>query len=98
MLKLALIGKVIDWLNHTRDTLDINISNWTTIESKFITHFHVKTQTVDHLWFLSKLKHEDKETPADLMLEVSKLINNVGSKAGPFQIPDQDNYTKDDVK
>ena len=31
------------------------------------------------------------------MLEVSKLNNNVGSTAAPFQIPDQANYTKDDV-
>ena len=31
------------------------------------------------------------------MLEVSKLINNVGSTAAPFLIPDQANYTKDDV-
>ena len=32
-----------------------------------------------------------------LMLEVSKLIHNVGSTAAPFMIPDQANYTKDDV-
>ena len=30
-------------------------------------------------------------------MEISKLINNVGSTAAPFQIPDQDNYTKDSV-
>ena len=32
---------------------------------------------------------------ADLMLEVSKLINNFTSTAAPFPIPDQDAYTKD---
>ena len=31
------------------------------------------------------------------MLEASKLINNVGATAAPFQVPDQDNYTKDEV-
>ena len=32
---------------------------------------------VDNVWDFSKLKHKDKDTPADLILEVSKLINNV---------------------
>ena len=57
----------------------------------------LKTQTVNNVWDLSKLVHEGKDTPAKLILEVSKLINNVGSTEGPFQIPDQDNYFMDDV-
>ena len=60
-------------------------------------HFKVKTQTVNNVWDLSKLVHEGKDTPAKLILEVSKLINNLGSTEGPFQIPDQDNYFMDDV-
>ena len=32
------------------------------------------------------------------MLEVSKLINNVGATAAPFLIPNQDECTKDDLK
>ena len=49
------------------------------------------------MWDMSKLKHEGRDTPAKLLLEVSKLINNIGATAAPFLIPDQDNYTKDDV-
>ena len=57
--KLALRGKAIDWFNHTRDTLDVNISTWTNIEPEFITHFNVKTSPIDNVWDFSKLKHED---------------------------------------
>ena len=95
--KLALRGLAIDWLNHTRDTVDVHISKWTNTEPEFITYFNVKTQTVDNIWDFSKLTHEGKDSPAKLMLEVSKLINNVGSTAAPLLIPDQANYTKEDV-
>ena len=93
----VLRGEAIDWLKHIRDTLGVNISTWTNIELEFITHYNIKTQTVDNVWDLSKLKHEGRDTPAKLMLEVSKVINNVGATAAPFIIPDQANYTKDDV-
>ena len=95
--KLALRGLAIDWLNHTKDTLDVDISKWTNIEPEFITYFNIKTQTVDNVWDFSKVTHEGKDTPAKLMIEVSKLINNVASTATPFLIPDQANYTKEDV-
>ena len=95
--KLALRGLAIDWLNHTKDTLDVDVSKWTNIEPEFITYFNIKTQTVDNVWDFSKVAHEGKDTPAKLMIEVSKLINNVASTAAPFLIPDQDNYTKDEV-
>ena len=91
--RLALRGEAIDWLNHTRYMMGVNISTWTNIELEFKSHFNIKTQTVDNVWDLSKLKHEGRDTPAKLMLEVSKLINNVGATAAPFLIPDQDNYT-----
>ena len=42
-------------------------------------------------------KHEGKNAPADLMLEVSKLFNNVGSTATPFTIWVQAMYTNDEV-
>ena len=35
------------------------------------------------------LKLHGKDTPAKLMIEVSKLINNVASTATPFLIPDR---------
>ena len=44
------------------------------------------------------MKHENKDMPVDLWLEVSKLTTNVGSTAAPFRILDQDSYTKDDAK
>ena len=68
--------------------LGINISTWTNIEPEFITHFNIKTQKVDNVWDLSNLVHEGKDSPAKIMLEVSKLITNIGSTAAPFQIPD----------
>ena len=67
--KLALRGLAIDWLNHIRDMLGIDISTWTNIEPEFIAYFNVKTQTVDNIWDFSKLIHEGKESPAKLMLE-----------------------------
>ena len=71
--KLVLRGKEIDCLNPIQDTLDIDISTWTIIEPEFVVHFNFKTNTVASVWDFRKLKHEDKETPADLMLEVAKL-------------------------
>ena len=43
------------------------------------------------------MQHEAKDISVDLILKVSKLINNVSSTAASFLIPDQDAYTKDDV-
>ena len=45
--KLALRGLAIDWINHTRDTLDVDISKWTNIEPEFIAYFNIKPQTVE---------------------------------------------------
>ena len=44
------------------------------------------------------LKHQDKDTPADLMLKVSKLVNNVGSTVTLFPIQAQATYTNEEVK
>ena len=67
---------------------------WTNNKPEFILHFSIKMNTVNNVWDFSKLKHEDKDTPADLMLEVLKLINNVSSTAKP----NQDTHIKDNVK
>ena len=85
--------------SHLEDlqTQDVDILKWTNIEPEFIACFNIKTQAVDNVWDFSKVAHEGKDTPAKLMIEVSKLINNVASTAAPFLIPDQANYTKDDV-
>jgi hypothetical protein len=40
---------------------------------------------VDDIWDFSKLKHEERDDPADLKLEVSKLINNVSMTAPDFR-------------
>ena len=95
--RLALRGPAIDWLNFIKDTLGVNIANWSDIEPEFIAYYNITVQTVDNVWDMSKLKHEGRDTPAKLMLEVSKLINNVGATAAPFLIPDQAAYTKDEV-
>ena len=61
-------------------------------------HFNVKTSTVDNVWELSELKHEEKHNSADLMLEVSKLINIAGATAMPFTIRVQEKYTEAEVR
>jgi hypothetical protein len=75
--KLALGGKAIDWLNYIKDTERVNITLWSTIEPHFKSHYDIQVQTVDNVWDFSKLKHKEQDDPADLKLEVSKLINNV---------------------
>ena len=52
---------------------------------------------VNIVWDFSILKHEDKDATADLMLEVSKLINKVGSTASPFTIIVQATCTNAEV-
>ena len=68
-LKLAISSNAIDWLNHIRDILDEDISTWTNIESEFIKHCNVKTSTLDNLWDLTKLKHDEKDNPSGWMIE-----------------------------
>ena len=78
--------------------LDVDISTWTDIQPEFIMHCNVNNSLFNNVWDFSKLKHEDKKTQADLILEVSKLINNVGTTATPFTIPAQATYTNAEVK
>jgi hypothetical protein len=47
---------------------------------------------VNNVWDLSKLKHEERDDPADLQLEVSKLINNVSSRAPDYQFEIKEAY------
>ncbi len=96
--KLALRGKAIDWLNYIKDTERVDITLWTTIEPHFKSHYDIQVQTVDNVWDLSKLKHEERDDPADLKLEVSKLINNVSSTAPDFVIEIKNAFTFDEVQ
>jgi hypothetical protein len=96
--KLALRGKAIDWLNFIKDTERVDVTLWSTIEPLFKSHYDILVQTVDNVWDLSKLKHEERDDPADLKLEVSKLINNVSSTAPDFEIEIKQNFTLDEVK
>ena len=96
--KLALRGKAIDWLNFIKDTERVDVTLWSTIEPLFKSHYDIQVQTVDNVWDLSKLKHEERDDPADLKLEVSKLINNVSSTAPDFVIEIKQNFTLDEVK
>jgi hypothetical protein len=84
--KLALRGKAIDWLKYMKDTERVNVTLWSKIEPHFKSHFDIQVQTVDNVWDFSKLKHEERNDPADLKLKVSKLINNVSSTAPDFII------------
>lgn len=52
---------------------------------------------MDNVWDLTKLKHEEKDRPSDLMLEVSKLMNNVEPMAKPFPIILKDTYIEKEV-
>ena len=96
--KLALRGKAIDWLNYIRDTELINVTLWSAIEPHFKIHYDIQIQTVDNVWDFSKLKHEDKDDPADLKLEVSKLINNVASTAPDYLYEIKAQYTFAEVQ
>ena len=96
--KLALRGKAIDWLNYIRDTEQVDITLWSKIEPHFKSHYDIQVQTVDNVWDFSKLKHEERDDPADLKLEVSKLINNVSSTAPDFRIEIKDEFTFDEVE
>ncbi len=46
----------------------------------------------------SKLKHEERDDPANLKLEVSKLINNVSSTAPDFVIEIKEEFTFEEVQ
>ena len=47
---------------------------------------------------VSKLKHDERDDPADLKLEVSKLINNVSSTAPDFIFDIKQQYTFEEVQ
>jgi hypothetical protein len=53
---------------------------------------------VDNAWDLSKSKHEERDDPADLKLEVSKLTNNVSSTAPDYLFEIKEEYTFDEVQ
>jgi hypothetical protein len=76
----------IDWLDYIKDTERVNVTLWSTIEPHFKSHYNIQVQTVDNVWDFSNLKHEERDDPADLKLEVSKLISNVSSTAPDFII------------
>ena len=84
--KLALRGKAIDWLNYIKDIERVDITLWSTIESHFKSHYDIQVQTVDNVSDFSKLKHEEQDDPANLKLDVSKLVNNISSTAPEEQI------------
>jgi outer membrane lipoprotein-sorting protein len=56
-----------------------------TFEKHFIKHYGIEIQTVDNVWNFLKLKLYEKDNPYELELKVTKLINNVGISAIPFQ-------------
>jgi hypothetical protein len=96
--KLALRGKAIDWLNYIKDTERVDVTLWSTIEPHFKSHYDIQVQTVDNLWDFSKLKHEERDDPANLKLEVSKLINKVSSTAPDFIIEIKEQFMFEEVQ
>jgi hypothetical protein len=53
---------------------------------------------VDNVWDFLKLKHKERDNPANLKLEVSKLINNVSSSAPDFIFEIKQQYTFEEVQ
>ncbi len=66
--KLALRGKAIDWLNYIKDTEQVNITLWSTIEPHFKSHYDIQVQTVDNVWDFSKLKLKNETIQLTLNL------------------------------
>ena len=81
-----------------KDTERIDVTLWSTIEPHFKTHYDIQVQKVDNVWDFSKLRHEERDDPADLKLEVSKLINNVSSTAPDYLFQIREQYTLDQVQ
>ncbi len=84
--KSAWRGGAMDWLNYIKDTGEVNITLWSSIEPHFKTHYNIKIQTLDNEMDFSKLKHKECDDPANLKLEVSKLINNVSFTALDYNL------------
>jgi hypothetical protein len=76
----------------------LNVTLWSTIEPHFKSHYDIQVQTVDNIWDFSKLKHEERDDPANLKLEVSKLTNNVSSTAPDFVIEIKEEFTFEEVQ
>jgi hypothetical protein len=53
---------------------------------------------VNNIWDFSKLKHKEPGDPANLKLEVSKLINNVCSTAPIYNLEIKAAYTYQEVQ
>jgi hypothetical protein len=96
--KLALRGNAIYWLNYIKDTEQIDILLWSRIEPQFKLHFDIQIQTTNNMWDFSKLKHKERDDPADLKLKVSKLINNDSSTAPDFGLEIKEAYTFAEVQ
>ncbi len=90
--KLALRGKAF------AGSTTLKTLKGSTIEPHLKSHYDIQVQTVDNVWDFSKLKHEERDNPADLKLEVSKLINNVSSTAPDFIIEIKENFTFEEVQ
>jgi hypothetical protein len=89
--KLALRGRAIDWLNYIKDTERVDVTLWSTTEPHFKSHYDIQVQTVGNVWDFSKLKHEERDDPANLKLKVSRLINNVSSTAPDLSLKSRKN-------
>ena len=94
-LKLALRAKLSTGSTTSRTHLMSTYQYEQVLYPEFIKHFNVKISTVANISDLTNLKHEEKNRPSDLMLEVSKLIKNMASTAQPLTFPIQEAFTED---
>ncbi len=86
-------GKAIDWLHYIQDTERIYVTLWSNIGRHFKAHYDTQVQTVHKVCNFAKLKHEEWDDLADLKLKVSKLINNVSSRAPDYWLVIREAYT-----
>ena len=85
---LQLRGPALDWLEYIRDTEGINVATWATILPAFQEQYDLVVDTTTNVWDLTSLKHDNKEDPRNLVIKVSKIINEVKKSNTQFVFAD----------
>ena len=89
---LQLRGPALDWLEYIRDTEGIAVDTWATILPAFQEQYDLVIDTTTNVWNLTDLKHDNKEDPRNLVIKVSKIINEVKKSNTTFEFADAANY------
>ena len=85
---LQLRGPALDWLEYIRDTEGIAVNTWATILPAFQEQYDLVVDTTTNVWNLTDLKHDNKEDPRNLVIKVSKIINEVKKSNTEFEFAD----------